>query len=36
VKSTRPAAEASTPMLPVELMRESNKELPDKTVREPF
>jgi hypothetical protein len=31
------AAEAtSTPMLPVELMRKANKDLPDNTVREPF
>jgi hypothetical protein len=31
------AAEAtSTPMLPVELMRKTDKDLPDNTVREPF
>jgi hypothetical protein len=36
VQSTRPAAEASAPMLPLELMRKSDKDLPDKTVREPF
>jgi hypothetical protein len=37
VKSTKPTAEASlTTILPVELMRNSRKELPDKTVPEPF
>ena len=35
---TGPApVEASTgPMLPLELMKKSGKDLPDKTVREPF
>ncbi len=38
MSSTKPApAEASnTPMLPIELMQKSGKDLPDKTVREPF
>jgi hypothetical protein len=37
VRSTEPPAEASsTPMLPIELMKKSDKNLPDKTVREPF
>lgn len=37
VKSTAPQAEASlTTILPVELMRKSDKDLPDKTVPEPF
>ena len=37
VKSTAPLAEASlTTILPVELMRKSDKDLPDKTVPEPF
>ena len=37
VKSTAPQAEALlTTILPVELMRKSDKNLPDKTVPEPF
>jgi hypothetical protein len=37
VKSAAPAAEASSiPILPLDLMRKSDKELEDKTVREPF
>jgi hypothetical protein len=37
VKSTAPQAEASlTTILPVEFMRKSEKDLPDKTVPEPF
>jgi hypothetical protein len=36
VQSNKPAAEASAPMLPLELMKKSDKGLPDKTVREPF
>jgi multidrug resistance efflux pump len=38
MSSTEPApAEASsTPVLPIELMKKSDKDLPDKTVREPF
>jgi hypothetical protein len=38
VGPTAPAPEeASTgPMLPLELMKKSGKDLPDKTVREPF
>ena len=37
VKSIKPAAGASlTTILPVELMRKSDKELPDRTVPEPF
>ena len=37
VKSNAPQAEASlTTILPVELMRKSDKNLPDKTVPEPF
>jgi hypothetical protein len=35
-KSTVPAEASSTPMLPIELMRKSNKDLPDQTPREPF
>lgn len=31
-----PAEASSTPMLPIELMKKSGKDLPDKTVREPF
>jgi hypothetical protein len=34
VSSTAPAAEAS--MLPIELMRKSDRNLPDNTPREPF
>ena len=33
---TAPAEASSTPMLPIELMKKSGKDLPDKTVREPF
>ena len=37
VKSTKAVAGASlTTILPVELMRKSDKELPDRTVPEPF
>jgi hypothetical protein len=37
VKSNAPQAEASlTTILPVELMRKSDENLPDKTVPEPF
>ena len=37
VKSNAPQAEASlTTILPVELMRKSDKDLPEKTVPEPF
>ena len=37
VKSTATQAEASlTTIFPVELMRKSDKDLPDKTVPEPF
>ena len=37
VKSNAPQAEASlTTILPVELMRKSDRDLPDKTVPEPF
>jgi hypothetical protein len=37
LKSTAPPAEASiTTIIPDELMRNSGKELPDKTVPEPF
>ena len=37
VKSNTPQAEASlTTILPVELMRKSDKNMPDKTVPEPF
>ena len=36
VKSTAPAEASLTTMLPVELMRKSDKNLPDKTVPEPF
>jgi len=37
VKSAAPQAEASlTTILPVELMRKSDKNLPDKTVPDPF
>jgi hypothetical protein len=37
VKSTKLPTEASlTTTLPIELMRKSNKELPDGTVPEPF
>lgn len=31
-----PAEASSTPVLPIELMRKSDRNLPDKTVREPF
>jgi len=31
-----PAEASSAPMLPLELMKKSDKGLPDKTVREPF
>jgi hypothetical protein len=37
MKSTEPLVEASlTTILPVELMRKFDKDLPDKTVPEPF
>ena len=37
MSSTEPPVEASTtPMLPIELMKKSGKDLPDNTVREPF
>lgn len=33
---TAPAEASSTPMLPIELMRKSDRNLPDKTVHDPF
>jgi hypothetical protein len=33
---TAPAEASSTPMLPIELMKKSGKDLPDNTVHDPF
>lgn len=33
---TAPAEASSTPMLPLEIMKRSDRNLPDKTVHDPF